>query len=88
LREDIAAQRSLFSQMGMAEPCAVAFPSGKFTDIANAVLVEEGYDVTLTTDPYRVNVLVPGLPQSLVGLGRLNVGADTTAEELLAYCEK
>ena len=47
------------------------------------VLLENGFDITFTTQP-GTNTLVRGLPQSLLGLKRYTVGEDTTPEALLA----
>ena len=62
---------------------ALAFPSGQWDELAQTVLLENGFDITFTTQPGD-NTLVRGLPQSLLGLDRYTVGEDTTAEELLA----
>ncbi len=86
LQSDIAAQKKLFADAGIPESTVLAFPSGKYTELTDAVLRGNGYKVTLTTDPARRNILICGLPQSLFDLGRLNVGKDTTPEMLLAYC--
>lgn len=83
---DAQLQQGLFGEYGMESPIVVAFPTGKWTDIANVVLAENGVKVTLTTDSERVNTLVRGLPQSLVGLGRMNVDGTVTPEDILRYC--
>ncbi len=86
LTADIALQHALFASNDLPAPTALAFPSGQWTDLANVVLMSEGYKITLTTDATRANTLVQGLPQSLINLGRMNVSGDTTAEEILRYC--
>lgn len=86
LTVDIAAQNDLFAEMGIPEYRALAFPSGKYTLLTDAVLVENGIKVTMTTNPARMNTLVCGLPQSLLDLGRLNIAGDTKPESILAYC--
>ncbi|MBQ7923158.1 MAG: polysaccharide deacetylase family protein, partial [Clostridia bacterium] len=86
LTADIAAQAALLRENGIPQSQALAFPSGKYTRLTDAVLMENGFKVTMTTDSSRRNTLVCGLPQSLVDLGRLNIAGDTTPEAILAYC--
>ena len=86
LTEDIAAQKKLFRENGIPESTVLAFPSGKYTQLTDAVLLENGCKVTVTTDSTGTNTIICGLPQSLLDLGRLNVAADITPEMLLSYC--
>ncbi len=62
---------------------ALAFPSGQWDQLAQVVLLENGFDITFTTQPGD-NTLVRGMSQSLLGLDRYTVGEDTTGEALLA----
>ena len=68
---------------GLARVHALAFPNGQWDTLAQVVLLENGFDITFTTQP-GTNTLVRGLPQSLLGLKRYTVGEDTTPEALLA----
>ena len=45
----------------------MAYPSGKWNDLAQQVLLENGFDITFTTAP-GCALLVKGDPQSLLGL--------------------
>ena len=87
VREDARMQSECFAQNGIDAPYALAFPSGKYTTEADVALVSQGYSFTFTTESNRVNELVPGLPQTLIDLGRFNVGGDTTVEEITDYLE-
>ena len=86
MTEDIEASAELFRSLNLMESNVIAFPKGLYTPLTNGILREQGYKVTLTTNPTRTNCIVKGLSQSLINLGRLNISADTTDEEILAYC--
>ncbi len=86
LKADVEQQNALFAELGLASPTALAFPQGMWEQTTNAILRENGYRVTLTTDYARVNRIVKGLSQSLLCLGRLNISGETSDEEILAYC--
>lgn len=60
-----------------------AFPKGIYYPLAQQILLEHGFDVTFCTLP-RSNILVKGLPQSLLCLNRFTITQDTTPERLLA----
>ena len=51
--------------------------------LTNLALRDLGYQFTFTTDEFRVNCLLPGLPQTLLDLGRLTVNGSTTTDEAL-----
>ena len=61
---------------------ALAYPHGKYDQLADILLAEEGIDITLTTES-RINTLVQGLPQSLLHLGRYSMERDVSAQMLL-----
>lgn len=82
---DAERQRELFEALSLDPPFALAFPGGKQTALADAVLVQNGYDLTFTTDAGRVNVLISGLSQSMLDLGRMNINEQTTDEQILDY---
>lgn len=86
LRADSAAWKQAAADGGLETPFAFAYPQGEANTIAEAVLLEEGYGVTLRTER-GINTLVRGLPQSLRGLKRIGVSGAWSAEELLAQIE-
>ncbi len=69
---------------GTGEPKvhAMAYPSGKWNDLAQQVLLENGFDITFTTTP-GCALLVKGDPQSLLGLPRYDMSRPVTVEALL-----
>ena len=78
--------KKFFAENGIPESNVLAFPGGEYTQLTDAVVLENGYKVTLTTDSTKDNTLICGLPQSLLGLGRLNIASDITVGMLLSYC--
>lgn len=60
----------------------LAFPSGQSDTLAQAILLENGFDITFTTVPGS-NTIVRGLPQSLLGLHRYTVHQEVSVESLL-----
>ncbi len=88
LRADIQQQNEVFQRFGLPAPNVLAFPRGYHETITDVILKEAGYRCTLTTDESRVNTIVQGLPQSLIDLGRINVGPETTDEQILAYLSR
>lgn len=83
LTQDCQTLRALLEgEGGLERVHALAFPSGQWDRLAQTVLLENGFDITFTTQP-GMNTLVKGMPQSLLGLRRYTVGEDTTPEALL-----
>ena len=60
---------------------ALAYPNGFYTAASQRICLELGLRATFTIEP-RTNTVVKGLPQSLYGMGRYNIGP-LTGEELL-----
>lgn len=85
LNEDIARQNQLFTQLGLKSSKILAFPGGAWNTLANAVLQENGYKVTVTTDQTKVNTIEIGNIQTLISMGRMAVTGSTTDEAILAY---
>ena len=83
MRDDFGKNRALIADMTGSAPFALAYPKGVYSELTQAVAVEEGIVVTLTSDP-GVNTLVRGLPQSLLALRRNGVNEDVSVEQLLA----
>lgn len=65
----------------------LAYPEGKYNELAERIVRAEGFSVTVSTDIHRENLLKRGERESLYELGRINVEADMTAEELLEQIE-
>ncbi len=82
LRADFSSQLALYEAAGLPRPSAFAYPFGITSPFFEVVLHEQAYSASFTTDE-KVNTLVAGLPQSLLGLGRLWVYSDTTPDALL-----
>ena len=87
MRDDFGKNRSLIENMTGAAPFALAYPKGVYSELTQAVAVDEGISITLTSDP-GVNTLVRGLPQSLLALRRNGVNEDVNTEQLLALLEQ
>lgn len=83
--EDVQKQNAVFSEYGLPESYVMAFPGGGYITLTDVILQSCGYKVTVTTDSTRINTLVCGLPQSLIDLGRMNIGVSTSEEDILAY---
>ncbi len=66
---------------------ALAYPSGIMTGEAAAVFWENSITVTFSTE-YRSNILVRGLPQTLLGLGRYTITDSMTGEDLVQLLEQ
>ena len=84
MRADFGKNRALIEDMTGSAPFALAYPTGVYSELTQAVAVEEGISVTLTSDP-GVNTLVRGLPQSLLALRRYGVNESVSAEQLLSW---
>lgn len=85
IKRDIEEQNAAFSEAGLDRPTILAYPTGRYTHMSNVVFKDHGYKVTLTTDSMRINAVTPGVPQSLIGLGRMTVDETISDEKLLGY---
>ncbi len=63
-----------------------AYPFGKWSELSEVILAEEGVSITFGTQPH-VNTLIKGLPQSLRVLGRLAATEEMSGEALLSLLE-
>ena len=88
IKEDVEKQESLFVDLGLSSCKVLAYPNGKSVQLGDAVLNNSGFMVTLTTNSDRINTVLPGMPQSLIGLGRLSVDGTFTDEMILDYLQK
>ena len=87
LRTDFGENRALLEDVTGAAPFALACPEGVYSDLTQAIAVENGIAITLTSDP-GVNTLVRGLPQSLLALHRFGVNESVGTEQLLTWLEE
>ena len=84
---DVKAYRTMYEAAFGAAPIALAYPEGVYSTLTEVTLHENGFAITLCTDPARSNTLVKGLPQTLCALGRLNVAEAQTPQDILDYLE-
>lgn len=84
---DVKAYRTMYEAAFGAAPIALAYPEGVYSTLTEVTLHENGFAITLCTDPARRNTLVKGLPQTLCALGRLNVSEAQTPQDILDYLE-
>ena len=85
LTSDIKQQNDVFKSVGLEPSNVIAFPGGRYNDLANVVLKSQGYKVTVSTESFRCNTIVAGLPQSLLNLGRISADVEISEESLLSY---
>ena len=85
LKEDFQKEADILAAGGVEKIQVLAYPLGRSCDLAEQTLAELGVRVTLTIDSAHVNTVIQGRPETLLGLGRMNMGDDTTDEALLAY---
>lgn len=85
LTEDCRQMRRLLEE-SIGEPNAhvLAYPGGYYNPLAQVTLLENGFDMTFTTEMVS-NTLLKGLPQSLLDLGRYNMNQAVSVEQLLAW---
>ena len=86
LRADFRENRALLEDMTGSAPFALAYPEGVYSELTQAIAVENGMEITLTSDP-GVSTLVRGLPQSLLALHRFGVNDAVSTETLLSWLE-
>lgn len=86
LREDSDAFQSAAQSGGIGTAFAFAYPEGDANGLAEAILKEEGYTVTMRTER-GVSTVVRGLPQSLLGMKRIEVSGAWDANTLLQTIE-
>lgn len=85
---DFRQEAAVLAAGGVDGVWALAFPLGRHTELTDQILKDLGVRVTLTTDGDRVNTVVRGDPDSLYGLGRLNMTDALTDEIILAYLSR
>ncbi len=88
LKADHQKMVDLLKESGADPTVAVAYPHGKTNALAAKTLKELGVKVTFTTDWTRRNTVIAGKPESLIDLGRSDVSAATTEEQISDYLRK
>ena len=83
LRGDCARMREILG--GSAS--YFAYPYGIWAARSEEILLQEGVRVTMTTAP-RTNVLIRGMPQSLLGMGRYSVSNTMSGADLVALLDQ
>lgn len=87
LRSDAQTMKGeLYNNLGV-DTVAMAYPTGVYNVLSNAVLAEEGIKVTFSVEE-GTNELVKGLPQSLYSLKRFNMYEDMNLLKLLSKIRK
>lgn len=86
--EDFRREAAVLAEGGVDGVYALAFPLGRHTELTDQVLKDLGVRLTLTTEADRLNTVVRGDPDSLYGLGRLNMTDDLPEETILAYLSR
>ena len=62
----------------------IAYPSGRYNSLAQVTLLENGFDISFTTEE-GTNTLIKGQPQSLLGLHRYNMNQSVSVEQLMEW---
>lgn len=62
----------------------LAYPSGRYNTLAQVSLLENGFDITFTTE-VGTNTLIKGQPQSLLGLHRYNMNEAVSVTQMMSW---
>ena len=84
LSQDCEKIRSAIQSSTGEEVHVLAYPAGRYCDLSQVTLVENGFDTTFTTEEGG-NTLIRGLPQSLLGLHRYTMHQAVSVEQTLAW---
>ena len=85
LTEDCQQMRRLLEKsIGETNIHVLSYPGGYYNTLAQVTLLENGFDMTFTTEMVSCTLL-KGLPQSLLDLGRYNINQAVSVEQLLAW---
>lgn len=82
VRNDLRKSQELLAGITGEKITALSYPQGKITDNAARVAVEEGFEVTFSTE-WGVHKLVRGLGQSLYAIKRIHISDSVTPDRLL-----
>lgn len=77
-------RRLLEKSIGETNIHVLSYPGGYYNTLAQVTLLENGFDMTFTTEMVSCTLL-KGLPQSLLDLGRYNINQAVSVEQLLAW---
>ena len=69
------------------EVFVITYPHGKFTELTDIVLMENGADISVTVE-HGINEIIKGLPQSLRALRRFNMTDATSGKDLITMLEE
>lgn len=83
LTEDFERFQAEYEKTFGSRAFVLSYPEGKYNKLAEQIAHDAGFRVTVGTDAKKENRLAKGRPESLYALGRINVEADMTAEQLL-----
>ncbi|MBQ8208395.1 MAG: polysaccharide deacetylase family protein [Clostridia bacterium] len=82
LAEDFIKSKELMESGIGNEVFVITYPHGKYTELSEAVLAENGAEVSVTIKE-GINEITKGLPQSLRGLRRFNMTDSISGDALL-----
>ena len=86
IRNDARAFNRFYRDTFGESTCLFSYPQGEITKEAAAVLLQEGYTVTVSTKP-GINIVVRGKPETLRELCRYTISGEMTGEEVLALIQ-
>lgn len=87
LTSDYDRMTSIIEDDMQGEMFVYTYPYGKYDDLTEVLLQELGNKITVTID-YGINEVIKGLPQSLLGLKRINVTEDLSGEQVIQIIEE
>lgn len=87
LRQDIQRENELLRPILGKDVDLLAYPYGLHDTLSEMLLQEAGVYATVTTFPGE-NVIIKGLPQSLLSMSRYDIGPAVTGEGLIAMLER
>ena len=82
LMNDCEMMADLFQESFGREPSVFAYPTGRYWDLSEKILKDQGFQVTLTTAPHS-NWLIPGDASCLYLMGRYSMSEEIDAEQLI-----
>lgn len=81
-REDAKKEREALKKLSGYDPYVFAYPEGKYDDLSEVLLEEEGFKVTVTSDEGK-NTITKNLPESLKRLRRINIIQDRDFKDFI-----
>lgn len=86
IRKDTETMNALLESVAGEKVTVYSYPLGFSSPFAAALLKEEGFDMTVIAED-RSNILVKGLPQCLLEMGRLFAVDNVSGEELVKWVD-